>query len=70
MGVYFWSRYGIPDWSIRKKYLSVADPGFSWGGGGANSQSGIILQFFFAKNSMKMKEFRPPERGGASLSPP
>ena len=37
------------------------------GGGGTNSESGVILQFF-AENCMKMKEFGP--RGGASLAPP
>ena len=40
---------------------SVADPGFSRVGC-ANSQIGIILQFF-AENCMKMKEFGPPGEG-------
>ena len=32
------------------------------GGVGANSGSGIILQTFFAKNCMKIKEFGPQGR--------
>ena len=47
---------------------SVADPGFSPGGGAPTPKSAIIFQFF-AENCMKMKEFGPPG-GRASLAPP
>ena len=43
---------------------SVADPGFSPGGGAPTPKSAIIFQFF-AENCMKMKEFGPP--GGARV---
>ena len=44
---------------------AVADPGFS-PGGGANSQKYCYFSIFFAKNSMKMKNFGTP----TSLVPP
>ena len=44
--------------------ISVADPGFSPGGGAPTPKSAIIFQFF-AENCMKMKEFGPP--GGARV---
>ena len=47
---------------------SVADPGFSPGGGAPTPKSAIIFQFF-AENCMKMKEFGP-QGGRASLAPP
>ena len=44
--------------------FTVADPGFSPGGGAPTPKSAIIFQFF-AENCMKMKEFGPP--GGARV---
>ena len=46
-------------------HLSVADPGFSPGGGGAPTPKSAIIFQFFAENCMKMKEFGPP--GGARV---
>ena len=52
-------------------HISVADPGFPWGGGLTPKVGSLTYYFanFFAKNCMKMKEFGPP-RGCASLVPP
>ena len=44
--------------------MSLADPGFSPGGGAPTPKSAIIFQFF-AENCMKMKELGPP--GGARV---
>ena len=43
--------------------ISVADPGFSPGGGAPTPKSAIIFQLF-AENCMKMKEFGPRGGGG------
>ena len=44
------------------RYLfTVADPGFSWGGGGnpKNGCANLLFCKFFAENCMKMKELGP-----------
>ena len=48
----------------KRSTLSVADPGFSWGG--APTPKLVLFCKFFAENCMKMKEFGP---GGASPPP-
>ena len=62
----------LKHWSIYTtlaKMPAVADPGFSWGGGGAPApKSANIFQFFFSENCMKMKEFGP--QGGVPYTPP
>ena len=56
----------VNDFDAQKsvRYSSVADPGFSPGGGAPTPKSAIIFQFF-PENCMKMKEFGPP--GGARV---
>ena len=44
--------------------ITVADPGFSLGGGAPTPKIAIIFHIF-AENCMKMKEFGPP--GGARV---
>ena len=51
-----------------RQKISVADPGFSPGGGAPTPKSAIIFQFF-AENCMKMKEFGPPGGGGGGRVP-
>ena len=48
---------------------TVADPGFSPGGGAPTPKNAIIFQFF-AENCMKMKEFGPPGGGARPWRPP
>ena len=43
--------------------LAVVDPGFS--PGGAQTRKIAIIFQIFAENCMKMREFGPPEGGGA-----
>ena len=50
--------------------LSVADPGFSPGGGGALTPKIAIIFHIFAENCMKMKEFGPPGGGARPWRPP
>ena len=38
----------------------MADPGFSWGWGGAPTPEVGLFFKLFAENCMKMKEFGPP----------
>ena len=47
-------------------YKAVADSGFS--PGGAPTPQVGVRTYFLAENCMKMKEFRPPGGGGASLA--
>ena len=51
---------------LKEKPLSVADPGFSSGGGAPTPKGAIIFQFF-AENCMKMKEFGPRGGGGGRV---
>ena len=69
---------GNPEWNLTTNvntlgcwvrcYKSVADPG-SFPGGAQTPKSAIIFQKF-PENCMKMKEFRSPGGGHASLVPP
>ena len=51
------------------RYSTVADPGFSPGGGAPTPKIAIIFHIF-AENCMKMKEFGPPGGGRVPGAPP
>ena len=52
---HWWTKYTL-------MVLTMADPGFSLGGRGANSQSGCTNLFFSPKTAWKWKNLNPDER--------